>query len=126
MEFVEDVRFDHLGVFTYSDAEDLPSHRLPGQLSKKVAQFRYDTLMKRQMAISENNLTSMIGKTLPVLVEASSEPRLFEGRTILQAPEVDGITFVKTHPGGPTATIGEIASVTITDTLAYDLIGRAL
>ncbi|MBR9986372.1 MAG: 30S ribosomal protein S12 methylthiotransferase RimO [Desulfosarcina sp.] len=126
MEFVEDVRFDHLGVFTYSDAEDLPSHRLPGQLSKKVAQFRYDTLMKRQMAISENNLTSMIGKTLPVLVEASSEPRLFEGRTILQAPEVDGITFVKTQPGGPAATIGEIASVTITDTLAYDLIGRAL
>jgi ribosomal protein S12 methylthiotransferase len=126
MEFVEQVRFDHLGVFTYSDAEDLPSHRLPGQRSKKVAQFRCDTLMKRQMAISENNLVSMIGKTLPVLIEASSEPHLYEGRTPLQAPEVDGITFVKTQPGGPTATIGEIVSVTITDTLAYDLIGRAL
>ncbi len=126
MEFVEQVRFDHLGVFTYSDAEDLPSHRLPGHLPENVAQLRYDTLMQRQMAISENNLASMIGKTVPVLVEASSEPHLYEGRTISQAPEVDGMTFVKTQPDGPTATIGQIASVTITDTLAYDLIGRVI
>ena len=126
MEFVEQVRFDHLGVFTYSDAEDLPSHRLPEQVSKKVAQFRHDTLMERQMAISANNLVSMIGKTLPVLIESSSEPHLYEGRTILQAPEVDGITFVKTRPRSPAPAIGEIASVTITDTLDYDLIGRAL
>lgn len=124
MEFVEQVRFDHLGVFTYSDAEDLPSHRLPEQVSKKVAQFRHDTLMERQMAISANNLVSMIGKTLPVLIESSSEPHLYEGRTILQAPEVDGITFVKTQPGSPVPAIGEVASVTITDTLDYDLIGR--
>ena len=125
MEFVEQVRFDHLGVFTYSDAEDLPSHRLPAHISKKVAQFRYDTLMARQMEISTNNLASMIGKTVPVLIEASSEPHLYEGRSMLQAPEVDGITFVKSQPGGPTATIGEITAVTITDTLEYDLIGRA-
>ncbi len=126
LEFVEQVRFDHLGVFTYSDAEDLPSHGLPGHVSKRVAQYRHDTLMARQMAISENNLASMIGKTLPVLIEASSEPHLYEGRTILQAPEVDGLTFVKTQPDGPAATIGNFASVAITDTLAYDLIGKAL
>ena len=125
MEFIEQVRFDHLGVFTYSDAEDLPSHRLPGHVSKKMTQLRHDTLMARQMEISANNLESMIGQTLPVLIEASTEPHLYEGRTILQAPEVDGITFVKTQPGGPAATIGEIASVAITDTLEYDLIGRA-
>jgi ribosomal protein S12 methylthiotransferase len=64
MKFVEQVRFDHLGVFTYSDAEDLPSHRLPGHLSKKVAQFRHDTLMARQMEISASNLSSMIGDDL--------------------------------------------------------------
>ena len=124
MKFVKQVRFDHLGVFAYSDAEDLPSHRLPGHVSKKMAQFRHDTLMARQMEISASNLESMIGKTLPVLIEASTEPHLYEGRTILQAPEVDGITFVKTQPGDPAATIGEIAQVTITDTLEYDLIGR--
>jgi tRNA A37 methylthiotransferase MiaB len=63
MDFVEQVRFDHLGVFTYSDAEDLPSHRLPGHVPSKVAQFRYDAIMARQMEISADNLTSMIGKT---------------------------------------------------------------
>ena len=126
MELVEQVRFDHLGVFTYSDAEDLPSHRLPGHISKKVARFRYDTVMARQMEISADNLTSLVGKTLPVLIEASSEPHLYDGRSMLQAPEVDGITFVKTQPDGPGATIGEIASVKITDTLEYDLIGSAL
>ena len=126
MDFVEKVRFDHLGVFTYSDAEDLPSHRLPGHVSKKVAQFRHDTLMARQMEISADNLTSMIGKTLSVLIEASPEPHLYEGRSILQAPEVDGMTFVRTLPGGPAPSVGELASVTITDTLEYDLIGRAL
>ncbi len=126
IEFVEQVRFDHLGVFTYSDAEDLPSHRLPGHIPKKVAQFRYDTLMARQMEISATNLSSMIGATLPVLIEASPEPYLYEGRSMRQAPEVDGMTVVKTNPGGPAATIGEIASVRITDTLAYDLIGSVL
>ena len=125
MEFVEQVRFDHLGVFTYSDAEDLPSHQLPGHVSKKVAQFRHDALMARQMEISENNLASMIGKTLPVLIEASSEPHLYEGRSSLQAPEVDGLTFVRTLPGGLTPAIGQIATVTITETLEYDLIGKA-
>lgn len=125
-EFVDQVRFDHLGVFTYSDAEDLPSHHLPGHVSKKVAQFRHDTLMAQQMEISANNLEALIGKTLPVLIEASPEPHLYEGRTMLQAPEVDGITFVRTPPGGPTATIGQIATVTITQTLEYDLIGKAL
>jgi len=126
LEFVEQVRFDHLGVFTYSDAEDLPSHQLPGHVSAKAARLRHDALMARQMEISADNLASMVGKTLPVLIEASCEPHLYEGRTILQAPEVDGIVFVKTQPDGPGATIGEIAPVAITDTLEYDLIGRVV
>jgi ribosomal protein S12 methylthiotransferase len=126
MEFVEKVRFDHLGVFTYSDAEDLPSHRLPGHVTNKVAQFRYDTLMARQMEISANNLSSMIGTVLPVLIEASPELHLYEGRSMLQAPEVDGMTVVNNQKGGAAAAVGDIASVRITDTLEYDLIGIAL
>jgi ribosomal protein S12 methylthiotransferase len=101
MAFVEQVRFDHLGVFTYSDAEDLPSHRLPGHVPKAVAQARHDALMARQMEISADNLASMIGTTLPVLIEASPEPHLYEGRSIHQAPEVDGIVYVRTQSGGP-------------------------
>lgn len=126
MAFVEQVRFDHLGVFAYSDAQDLPSHRLPGHVPKAVAQARHDALMARQMEISADNLASMTGTTLPVLIEASPEPHLYEGRSIHQAPEVDGIVYVRTQSGGPTATIGQMTSVKITDTLEYDLVGKAL
>lgn len=124
MAFVEQVRFDHLGVFTYSDAEDLPSHLLPGHVAPEVAQIRFDTLMARQMQISADRLSNMVGKTAPVLIETSSEPHLYEGRSMLQAPEVDGLTFVRTRPDGPTVTIGQTSMVRITETLAYDLIGE--
>ena len=126
MDFVEQVRFDHLGVFTYSDAEDLPSHRLPGHVSEAVAQSRHDALMARQMEISSENLASLIGTTMPVLVEASAEPHLYEGRSIVQAPEVDGLTYIRTQGGGPKVAIGDVATVRITDTLEYDLVGKAL
>jgi ribosomal protein S12 methylthiotransferase len=81
--------------------------------------------MERQMAISAANLASLIGKTLPVLIEASPEPHLYEGRSMRQAPEVDGMTFVRTQPGGTLAAVGQIAAVTITETMEYDLIGNA-
>jgi ribosomal protein S12 methylthiotransferase len=130
MDFVQQVRFDHLGVFPYSDAEDLPSHRLPGKVPPEVAQLRHDALMERQMDISAANLSAMIGKTLPVLIEDSAEPRLYEGRSMLQAPEVDGLTFVKTTPNAagawPLIMVGQTTMVKITETMAYDLIGEAI
>jgi ribosomal protein S12 methylthiotransferase len=125
MDFIEQARFDHLGVFTYSDAEDLPSHRLPEHVDQAVAQVRYDALMARQKQISADNLSTMIGTTLPVLIEASSEPQLYEGRSMCQAPEVDGVTFVRTRAGGTTPVIGQPVAVKITETLEYDLIGEA-
>lgn len=126
MDFVEKVRFDHLGVFIYSDAEDLPSHRLPGHVPAEVARMRYDALMEKQMQISADNLTAMVGRRMPVLVENQIEPHLFEGRSMRQAPEVDGLTFVRTGPGGPNVLMGQPTRVRITDALEYDLIGDAL
>ena len=129
MDFVQQVRFDHLGIFLYSDAEDLPSHRLPGRVPAEVAQLRHDAIMARQMEISADKLAATIGTTLPVLIEASPEPRLYEGRSMLQASEVDGLTFVRTPPGAararPKAKIGQTTMVKITETMAYDLIGEA-
>ena len=125
IDFVEKVRFDHLGVFTYSDGDDLPSHGLPGHVSQKKAQQRHDAVMAKQMEISEDNLASMLGKTLPVLIENEPEPGLYEGRTMLQAPEVDGLIFVRTGSQSKKLAIGRIVPVTITDTLEYDLIGEA-
>jgi ribosomal protein S12 methylthiotransferase len=126
MDFVEQVRFDHLGVFTYSDAEDLPSHRLPDHVPLEVSRMRCDALMEKQMQISADNLTAMVGRTVPVLVESPCESHLFEGRSMRQAPEVDGLTFVRTGPHSPKVLVGQPTRVRITDALEYDLIGDAL
>ncbi|MFW5637217.1 MAG: 30S ribosomal protein S12 methylthiotransferase RimO [Thermodesulfobacteriota bacterium] len=118
MRFIEQIRFDHLGVFTYSDAEDLPSHRLPDPVSAKTADKRRDRLMERQREISESIHQKYLDRVLPVLVEESPEPNIFTGRTAFQAPEVDGIVYIH----GETR-IGEFVQVRITDTLEYDLVG---
>jgi ribosomal protein S12 methylthiotransferase len=124
LDFVEKVRFDHLGVFTYSDSEDLPSHQLPGRVPEEIAQSRHDALMSRQLEISSDNLTSLIHQILPVIIEDSPEPNLFEGRTMNQAPEVDGLTFIRTAAEAAQPSIGDIVSVKVTETLEYDLIGE--
>lgn len=120
LDFVRVLRFDHLGVFTYSDAEDLPSHHLPDPVSPEVATARYDRIMSCQLEISRDNLRKYIGKQLTVLVEESPEDNLYIGRTTYQAPEVDGLTYIRSEE---TLENG-FASVRITDSLEYDLIGE--
>lgn len=120
MKFIEDVRFDHLGAFIYSDAEDLPSHRLKHHVPKQIAKKRHNRLMKQQRKISLKNNEKYLGRTLTVLTEESPEPGVFIGRTAFQAPEVDGITYIRADK----LKIGEFAQVKITDTLEYDLIGE--
>ena len=126
MDFVDAVQFDHLGVFTYSDSDDLPSHRLPDHVAPKVAQMRYDELMARQMEISADRLASKIGDTMEVLIENLAEPHLFEGRSMIQAPEVDGLSFGKMQPDSFRVAVEQTTPVRIAETMEYDLIGDAL
>ena len=121
MQFVTDVKFNHLGVFIYSDSEDLPSSKLSDHVPETVAKRRYDAIMSRQVELSRENNRKYVGRTLQVLIEEKSEPGVYSGRTMGQAPEVDGITFVQ----GEKLTIGTFADVRITDALEYDLIGDA-
>ena len=123
MAFAAAVRFDHLGVFTYSDAEDLPSHRLEEHVPETVAQERHDRLMALQRGISETNLERYDGHVLRVLVEEEEEPGLWVGRTMAQAPEVDGVTYIRSDSEA-VAPIGHVVSARIVDTLEYDLIGE--
>ena len=122
--FIGNIRFDHLGVFTYSDADDLPSHGLPGHVPASVAQERYDWLMSRQMEISSENTLKYIGRTERVLVEESLENELFVGRTRFQAPEVDGVAYVKPGSSQQELKIGRFVDIRVTDALEYDLIGE--
>jgi ribosomal protein S12 methylthiotransferase len=122
LAFIEDVRFDHLGGFMYSDSEDLASHKLAGQVPADIARDRYDALMSRQAHISSQNNRKYQGLVLSVLVEEALEDRLFSGRTQHQAPEVDGVTLVHaTH-----LKTGCFVKARIRQTLEYDLIGDAV
>lgn len=122
LRFVESERFNHLGCFVYSDAEDLPSHRLPDHVPTATARERYRILMKRQQEISAARNRDYHGRTLAVLVEEHPENGLYTGRTEFQAPEVDGVTYI--HADRLQA--GDFAMVRITDTLEYDLVGEAV
>jgi len=122
LDFVKDIRFDNLGVFLYSDFHDLPSHGFTGHVPKKVAKKRYDRLMSCQLEISTENNRKYIDRVYNVLVEASSEENLFLGRTSFQAPEVDGVTFIKAKQ----LPVGRFARVKITDAYEYDLSGEVV
>ncbi len=119
---IEKIQFDHLGVFIYSDSEDLASHSLGHHVPEDIATARHDAIMSRQMDLSARNNEKYLHQTLPVLIEEAPEKGLYVGRTVFQAPEVDGITYVQKD----CLTIGGFADVRITDTLEYDLTGEAL
>ena len=123
-QFIGAVPFDHLGVFTYSDAEDLASHRLPDHVPPDIAQQRRDILMDRQKTISESLNQKYLGRTVDVLLEESPETGLFIGRTMFQAPEVDGLTYVRTPASHKAIAIGQFVRTRIIDTLEYDLVGE--
>jgi ribosomal protein S12 methylthiotransferase len=119
LSFVKEIRFDHLGVFIYLDADDLPSHHLPDPVPAATARRRHNRLMAAQKKISAENNRSHLDKIIPVLVESAPEKGVYMGRTRFQAPEVDGVTII--HADG--LEIGDVIRVRITDTLEYDLIG---
>lgn len=118
--FIETVQFDHLGVFTYSDSDDLKSHGFKDHVPEEIAEQRHDILMAAQAGISEQLNSRHVGKIYPVLVEENPEEGVYIGRTQFQAPEVDGMTFIYS----PGLEIGTIIPVRITDAYAYDIAGE--
>lgn len=119
LEFVQHVEFDHLGAFTYSDADDLVSHRLDGHVEPQIAQDRHDLLMQRQADISLSKNREKTGSIMEILVEGRSQDGRFFGRTQYQAPEVDGVTFIETD----NTETGARMKVRITEADEYDLTG---
>ena len=118
LDFVREVRFDHLGVFTYSPQERTPAAALPGQLPERIKRARRAAVMKLQQAISLEKNRALIGRALDVIVEAAPSADLAIGRSYRDAPEVDGsVRIVGSAP------VGEIVRVQIVAAEPYDLIG---
>jgi len=117
LQFVRDMRFDRVGAFTYSYEIGTPSALLPGQVPDEVKQARKDALMETQQSISHQRNQSLVGKTLPVLVEGYGDG-LTVGRSYRDAPEIDGLVIVEGQ-----LPLGEIVPVRITGAMNYDLVG---
>lgn len=120
LAFIQEIEFDHLGVFTYSDSQDLPSHKLSNHIPEDLAELRHDTIMAAQAKISEKRNARHVGRVYPVLVEENPEKGVYIGRTPFQAPEVDGMTFIYSD-GLDT---GSLVQVKITDAFEYDIAGE--
>jgi len=127
MGFVEEMRFDRLGVFTYSDEEECAAHQLDEKIPEDVKNDRRKRLMKLQAGISKEKNREMIGKCLPVLLEGSSRESelMWEGRLSSQAPDIDGVVYLN---DGVTQKVspGDIVPVQITEAHEYDLVGTVL
>jgi len=122
-DFVREMKFDRLGVFTYSQEEGTPASRLPDQLPEDVKQRRADALMEIQREVARENAAKYVGRTLDVLIERyDGRSDVYVGRSQFDAPEVDGEVFVT----GCRAEIGEIRKVRITHAYEYDLSGEGI
>ena len=124
LDFVQEARFDHLGVFTYSREEGTPAAKMPSRISEKEKEKRRDLIMAQQADISYAINRKWIGSVQEVLIEEKSDREgfAFLGRCRRQAPEVDGITFIRNH----NAEIGRIIKCKITAADHYDLYGEIL
>ena len=120
LKFIEDIKFNHLGVFTYSDSDDIKSHNLPDHVPKELARERHDIIMAKQAKISKRINKQRLDRIYKVLVEENPDDGIFLGRTAFQAPDVDGITFIY----GSGLEIGTFVDVRIIETYEYDLAGE--
>lgn len=120
--FVNEMEFDRLGVFPYSQEEDTPAADMPDQLEEAVKERRREELMELQQAISYEHGEAMVGKTIEVLIEGYIyQEDVYIGRCYKDAPQVDGNVFVSS----PEEIIsGSFIKVKITGFKEYDLIGE--
>jgi ribosomal protein S12 methylthiotransferase len=127
LTFVNNVQFDNVGVFLYSNEEGTGAFDLDSKVLRRVAALRRNQLMKQQAKLSTKKLRSMIGRTVEVLLEGRSDESdlLLQGRMETQAPEIDGHVLIN-DTGDIEPVTGEFYKVEITDSLEYDLIGRIL
>lgn len=120
LDFVAEVKFDRIGVFQFSFEPGTASEVLGDPIPPEIKQERVERLMLLQEEISKARLRTLIGKTLPVLVEGCNDG-ITVGRSYRDAPEIDGLVFVE-----GSAPVGEIVTVQINGALVHDLTGHLL
>jgi ribosomal protein S12 methylthiotransferase len=122
IEFVREIEFDHVGVFTYFHEEGTTAYDYEGLVPSETAASRRDELMGVQQEINRKKNKSRVGEVLPVLVEGADpeEDYLVTGRLATQAPEIDGQVIIEESE----VEIGHITPMLITGSTDYDLVAR--
>lgn len=122
IEFVDEMEFDRLGVFTYSPEEDTPAAVMDDQIAEEVKEDRQAELMELQQEIAFELAEEVIGKEVLVMIEGKvADENAYVGRTYKDAPNVDGLIFVESDEE---LMSGDFAKVRVTGALEYDLIGE--
>lgn len=120
--FVNEMEFDRLGVFPYSQEEDTLAAEMPDQIEDSVKESRRDELMELQQAIAFEKAEEMVGRVFTVMVEGkAADEDVYVTRTYRDAPDVDGYLFLKTDASLMT---GDFVKVLVTGANDYDLIGE--
>lgn len=122
-EYVKTIKFDRLGVFTYSKEEDTPAALLEGQIDEEIKVDRQAKLMQLQQKISTELNSNRVNTIYKVLIEEKVEEGVYLGRTYMDSPEIDGIVYV--HSNNELKE-GTFENVEITEYLEYDLIGEVI
>lgn len=118
--FIKEMKFNKMGVFEYSREKGTPSYSMKPQISKKIMKERYNKLMELQQGISKEINEGFIGKTIPCIIESFTDDGYVIARSQNDAPEVDGLVYIKTDEQ---LVPGDIEDVKIIDCDEYDLIG---
>ncbi len=128
LQFVRDVEFDRVGVFTYSDEEGTHGYDLDGKVPATVMRSRRAKLMREQKQISKRKNKALIGKRFRALLEgvSSETDLLLQARLESQAPEVDGHVLINDIPDEFTAQAGAFVEIEITEAHEYDLVARVI
>lgn len=124
MDFVDQMEFDRLGVFTYSPEEGTPAAQMEDQIPEEVKEDRQAELMELQQEIAFDLAEDMIGREVLVMIEGKvADENAYVGRTYKDAPNVDGLIFVNTDEE---LMSGDFARVKVTGAAEYDLIGELM
>lgn len=121
--FVSNTKFDRLGVFEYSREKGTYSYDLPNQIPAKIKHKRRNQIMKLQQKISKEMNEKLIGKKIECIVEYTTDDGIITARTYKDAPEIDGLIYLKTRNDDDIPVPGDIIKAYVTKADDYDLFG---
>jgi len=123
LNYVDEMKFDRLGVFTYSKEDDTPAALLDNQIDENTKNYRKNVIMEKQQIISYEKNKKKVGSIFKVLIEEKINESSYIGRTYMDSPEIDGSIYVNSKSN---LEIGTFVNVKVDSCLEYDLIGAVI